>query len=118
MIPERCRPVSGSLALVRHCLFSVCPVERSGAPGAFPAHALSGQVDTRGVVDEAVQDGVGVGWITKRRQMPRRWMASSLWSRSLTLAVPFMGSNWQFHLLRVPMALGSSRLPCRMGADA
>ena len=28
------------------------------------AQAVAGQVDAMGVVDEAIQDGVGVGWIS------------------------------------------------------
>ena len=54
------------------------------------AQALAGQLDAVGVVDEAIQDGVGEGGNAEHLGMPRRLIGESLGSRSLTRSIPCM----------------------------
>ncbi len=44
-------------------------------------------------MDQAVEDGVGVGGITKHNRVPLFWNGSCLTSRSLTRIIFFLGTG-------------------------
>jgi hypothetical protein len=66
----------------------------SGACGGgillFP-EALAGQFDVVGVVDEAVEDGIGDGWVPEYLMMPLILIGELVMLRLSTLITPFLG---------------------------
>ena len=60
-----------------------------------PTQALAGEFDAMSVVDETIQDGVGVGWITGHLWMPQRLTGESLRSGSLTRIIRCMAAAFR-----------------------
>ena len=62
-VPRLCRPLEASCWRVgfwreASCRSILCGWSQSGA-----AQAVAGKIDAMGVVDEAVENGVGIGWV-------------------------------------------------------
>jgi hypothetical protein len=58
--------------------------------GAGFAHALAGEIEAMGVVDEAVEDGVGIGRVPEYHMMPLTLIGESLTLRLLTPVTPYL----------------------------
>ncbi len=66
-------------------------MDRSGSSDSpLLTQAFATQFDPVGVVDDAIEDGVGQSRITDHLMMPRKLIGESLGSESLTRVIPCM----------------------------
>jgi hypothetical protein len=57
------------------------------------AHAVAFEFDPVGVVDDAIEDGVGESWLTEHARVPLFLSGSCLTSRSLTRIIFYLGAG-------------------------
>lgn len=55
---------------------------------ALLAHAFAGEIEAIGIVKDAIEDGIGEGWITEYAEMPHRLIVDSL------------ASEWSIRIIR------------------
>ena len=72
------------------------------------AETVAGQVEAVGIVDEAIEDGVGVGRVPEHRRMPSSSTGLCPRSRSRIRITPFMGNGSRLSLCVRPVVRPSS----------
>lgn len=71
----------------------VCGFVKCSVSGVLFSHALSGELKAVGIVNEAVEDGVGVGGVAEHGRVPLFLNGSCLTSRSLTRIISYLGTG-------------------------
>ena len=63
---ERRRPWDHELPLAAPSAVDTASIRSLPSPFglALPPHAVAGEIDAVGIVDDAIEDGVGVGWVS------------------------------------------------------